>query len=200
MSSFSAALKALRTGRHLTQEELAVQIGISKSAVSMYECGEREPDFQIQARIADFFQTSIDALHGRAGKRSAVLTGRQVPLLGRIACGSPILAEENIEAYVPLPDGIRADYCLRCCGDSMINARILDGDLVLIRQQEEVEQGEIAAVLLHREATLKRVYLQEGKLTLMPENSKYPPIVLEQDDLEDVRILGKAVAFISRIV
>jgi len=81
----------------------------------------------------------------------------------------------------------------------MINARILDGDMVFIRQQPEVENGEIAAVLIDNEATLKRVYKQNGKLTLMPENSSYPPFTYSGSELENIKIIGKAVAFISAI-
>lgn len=122
---------------------------------------------------------------------------KKVPLLGRIACGQPILAEENFEGYINVPDGVEADFTLQCQGDSMINARIFDGDMVFIRQQPDVDNGEIAAVLIEREATLKRVYKQDGKLTLMPENSSYPPMVYTGIELNQIHIIGKAVAFLS---
>lgn len=124
---------------------------------------------------------------------------KKVPLVGTIACGEPILAAENIEDEIEAPENVRSDFALRCKGDSMINARINDGDIVFIRQQEKVENGEIAAVLLDDEATLKRVYIDNGTITLVAENPKYPPRVFKSEDGVSVRILGKAVAFLSMI-
>lgn len=124
---------------------------------------------------------------------------KTVPLLGSIACGSPILAEENIEAMLPLPDFIRADFALRCKGDSMIDARILDGDFVYIRKQPDVENGEVAAVLIDDEATLKRVYKHNGQIVLQPANPAYPPMVYTGEDINNLRILGKAVYFVSAV-
>ncbi|MBR3561183.1 MAG: hypothetical protein IKN81_06635 [Oscillospiraceae bacterium] len=125
---------------------------------------------------------------------------RHVPRLGAIACGEPILAEQNIENYDEVPDYIKCDFTLLCRGDSMINARVYDGDVVCIKQQERVENGQIAAVLVNDEATLKRVrYLQNG-IALWPENPEYDPLVFTGDEVERVRILGLATHFISKIV
>ena len=126
-------------------------------------------------------------------------TMKRIPLIGSIACGAPILAEEHIEDYVDLPGHIRADFSLTCKGDSMINARIFDGDIVYIRQQETVENGEIAAVLIGTEATLKRVRLFDDHIVLEPENPMYKPLVYWNEEMNTVRILGKAVAFTSAI-
>ena len=130
--------------------------------------------------------------------------GRTVPLIGTIACGTPILANENVEMDIPLPDNIMADFCLQCKGDSMINARIFDGDVVFIRQQPTVENGQIAAVLIDdtadvAEATLKRVYIYEDKIMLVAENAQYPPMSFDKEQMNSVRIIGKAVAFLSGI-
>lgn len=124
---------------------------------------------------------------------------RKIPLVGTIACGDPILAEENIEDYVEIPKHIKADFALTCKGDSMINARIFSGDIVYIRQQETVENGEIAAVLIDEEATLKRVRLFPDRIILEPENPMYDPFVYRGDEMNNVRILGKAVAFTSAV-
>ena len=124
---------------------------------------------------------------------------RKVPLVGSIACGTPILAQQNLDGEVDIPAEIRADFALRCKGDSMINARIYSGDIVYIRQQEEVEHGEIAAVLIGEEATLKRVYLFEDHISLEAENPQYRPIVYWGEDMNSVHILGKAVAFTSDV-
>lgn len=124
---------------------------------------------------------------------------RQIPLIGTIACGQPILADEHIEAYVDVPRNIKADYALTCKGDSMINARIFPGDIVYIRQQDQVENGEIAAVLIDNEATLKRVRLFDDHIVLEPENPQYRPLSYWGEEMNSLRILGKAVAFTSSI-
>lgn len=121
----------------------------------------------------------------------------KVPLVGTIACGTPILAVENIEEYIDMDKSVRADFCLRCKGDSMINARIFDGDIVYIRKQADVNNGEIAAVLIDGESTLKRVFKYEDKIELRPENPLYKSIYIMPG--EDVRIVGVAVAFLSAV-
>ena len=124
---------------------------------------------------------------------------RKIPLIGSIACGAPILAEEHIEEYISIPKHVSADFALTCKGDSMINARIFDGDIVYIRQQDTVENGEIAAVLIDGEATLKRVRLFDDHISLEPENPQYRPLVYWGEEMNTIRILGKAVAFTSAI-
>ena len=125
----------------------------------------------------------------------------KVPVLGSIACGKPIFADEHLECYVDSINDTHSDFALWAKGDSMINARINDGDLVFVRQQEQVENGEIAVVLINDEATLKRVFYDEKKatLTLVAENPKYPPFIYQGEELENIRIIGKAVAFQSYI-
>ena len=125
----------------------------------------------------------------------------KLPLLGKIACGEPIFAAEDRESYVLAGTDIRADFCLKASGDSMINARINDGDIVFIRKQEIVNNGEIAAVIIDDSATLKRFYYyrQQGMIILRSENPKFEDIILSGSDLENVRVLGKAVAFQSDV-
>ena len=120
---------------------------------------------------------------------------KKIPLVGSIACGTPILAQQNIEKIVDVPENIRCDFSLTCHGDSMEGAGIHDRDVVYIRIQPEVENGEIAAVRIGEEATLKRVYYQNGTLTLMPANAAYAPMVYTGPDLTDVQIEGKAVGW-----
>lgn len=122
---------------------------------------------------------------------------KKVPLVGTIPCGEPILAIENIECDVDMPENIKADFALRCKGDSMIDAHIYDGDIVYINQQPIVENGEIAAVLVGEEATLKRFYRNDDTVTLMPCNPRYTPFVYTGEQLNNIRILGKAVGFTS---
>lgn len=129
-----------------------------------------------------------------------ILTGRnaanvkRIPVLGEVAAGEPIYAAEQYGEYIEIGgDGVQVDFCLRARGDSMVEARIQDGDLVFVRRQPVVEDGEIAVVLVDDEATLKRVYRQPDGIILKAENPKYPPIFISESDARDVRILGKAV-------
>ena len=125
----------------------------------------------------------------------------QKPLIGTIACGTPILAEQNIDSYIAVPQDIHCDFALRCDGDSMIGAHIMPGASVYIREQPDVENGEIAAVIVDDDhATLKRVYKTDTTMTLMAENSKYQPIVITGEDLSHVQILGRAVAFTNYLL
>ena len=217
MSKFSDRFKQLRKERGLTQQGLATELGFTKSSVNMYERGEREPGLESLETIADFFNVDMDYLLGASNTPNRFLAVAEgsgnpatapdnilpmpatytVPLLGTIACGEPILAAENIEDNVEVPEHIHADFALRCKGDSMINARIHDGDIVYIRQQPAVNNGEIAAVLIGDEATLKRVYVYEDHVVLQPENPAYEPLVYFKDAMQAVRILGKAVGFTS---
>ena len=126
---------------------------------------------------------------------------KRFPMLGEIACGEPVFMTEDKEHVVMADMDIKADFCLTAKGDSMINARIFEGDIVFIRSQPVVENGEIAAVAIEDEATLKRVYYypDKSKLILCPENSAYEPLVFIGEELNSIRILGKAVYFMSTI-
>lgn len=124
---------------------------------------------------------------------------KRIPMLGRIAAGDPILAAEHCGEYVELFDDIQVDFCLRVEGDSMVDARIVDGDIVFVRRQPTVENGEIAVVLIDDEVTLKRFYKTEAGIILKPENSKYQPTFYTEADFKNVRVLGKAVMFQSRL-
>lgn len=129
------------------------------------------------------------------------ITTHKLPMLGEIACGEPRFINENRESYVDAGTNIKADFCLKAKGDSMINARIMDGDVVFIRRQPVVENGEIAAVAIDDEATLKRFYRDEetGTITLVAENPAYAPMVFTSGNQKNVYILGKAIAFQSDI-
>ncbi len=202
---FKNKLKELRAKRAITQPMLARALNVSVGAVGNWETGNRTPDTDMLDRIARYFDVSVDYLLGRT---DALPIGanifplpetRTIPLLGDIACGSPILAEEDAEESMPLPPHITADFCLRCKGDSMIGARIHDGDIVYIRRQSDVDDGQIAAVLIDDEATLKRVYKGNGSMILQAENPAIKPMIYTARDAESVRILGLAVAFTSRV-
>ena len=203
-------IRALRESLNMTLEQVGDIVGVGKSTVRKWETGA----------IANMRRDKISGLAKALHTSPAYLMGwtddaspddlipdniipmpamRRIPLLGSIACGEPILAQENLEGDVDLPDHVHADFALRCRGDSMINARIFDGDIVYIRRQDEVDDGQIAAVLIGDEATLKRVRLFPDHLSLEPENPRYRPIVLWGEEMSGVRILGLAVAFTSPV-
>lgn len=322
MSDFSSILKRLRKEKNMTQPELAQHLDISRSAISMYEIGSREPDLETLEAIADFFNVDMDVLTGRAayknydsvsGRIKAILKYRHLsiselanildvdknelfdfickttdtdfdyndprlhgiadalsvsvdvfwgynvlsddttenyisflfnkidknlplteqeslavskylnsseynkesvipdgfqplpntikcPRLGVISCGDPIMSEENFDGYDDVPEHINCDFTLICEGDSMIGARICDGDTVYIKQQPTVENGQIAAILIDgTEKLLKRVYITEDSIVLQAENPAYPPRSFFKEDMNRVSIIGRAVGFYSNI-
>lgn len=189
-------------------EKVADIIGVSPATIYRYEKGDIEKvPGDVLFSIAKALHTTPAYLMGWEEAPESISADNivpipkmtKIPLLGNIACGDPITAEENLDGFVSAPEEISADFALRCKGDSMIGARILDGDIVLIRQQPDVEDGEIAAVLIDNEATLKRVHKKAGCLILNPANPAYEPIVITGEELNDVRIIGKAVYFISAV-
>lgn len=198
--TFGSRLRTARKAKQLTQKELAAKIKAAHNSISNWENDQNMPDpdtiqnlcWALDVEPNYFFSVDSSPLNIVPMPKM-----RKVPLLGSIACGAPILAEEHIDGEVDTPKSIHADFALTCKGDSMINARIFDGDIVYIRQQETVENGEIAAVLIDNEATLKRVCLFGDHISLEPENPQYRPIVLWGEDMNTVHILGKAVAFTS---
>ncbi len=211
-------LKERRVELGLTQSDVARHVGVSEATVSRWESGDIASMKQNRiAALAEILRLEPAAIIAAEGQPVAnALRGapsvlsvpenvlplpqmRPLPLLGAIACGAPILAAENIDDFLQIPDNIPADFCLRCKGDSMINARIFDGDIVLIREQPDVDNGEIAAVLIGDEATLKRVYKYPNRVELRAENPMFAPLNYEGGDLNRIRILGKAVAFLSAI-
>lgn len=215
MSRLSVRLRSLREEKGLSQNEMAKFIGKSKSSVNMYERGEREPGIEILEAYADYFNVDMEYLIGKTDVRNRYSENnipaaeniipmpkiRKIPLVGTIACGTPILAVENIEDEVDIPEHIHADFALRCKGDSMIDADIQDGDIVYIRRQDEVVPGQIAAVLVEDEATLKRFYYDEaaGVVTLVPANSAMPPQVYHGETLNHIKILGLVVGLTRSI-
>ena len=199
-------IKQRRLALGLTLEEVATRVGVAKSTVKKWESGQ----------IASMRQTKIAALAETLGVQPTFfiyedeatpapnvlpIKKKRFPLLGKIACGEPIFVDEERESYVEAGTEINADFCLKCAGDSMIGARILNGDIVFIRRQDMVENGEIAAVVIDDEATLKRVFYdpEKGKMVLQAENPSFPPLVYVGDELNEIRILGKAVAFQSDV-
>ena len=190
-------VRALREKQGLSQEQLAIELGYrDRSTIAKIETGKQGLSQKKIRKLAAFFNVSIYHIMGI----NEMPTTYRIPILGSIACGAPILAQQHIDGYTGVPDTLHADFALICKGDSMMGARIYDGDLVYIRQQETVENGEIAAVLIDGEATLKRIRLGPDSIALMPENPMYRPLILWGEEMNQVRILGKAVAFTAHVI
>ncbi len=203
-------MKSLRAEKGISMRDAAKCLHMPYTTYVNYEKGEREPNSETLIAIATFYGTSIDYLLGKTSLRHYTAEPmpdniipmpkmRRIPLLGTIACGDPILAQENFDGDVDLPENIHADFALRCRGDSMINARIFDGDIVYISIDREIHDGDIVAVRIGDEATLKRIYRYPTRLELRPENPTFPVFQYEGEQLEDVQVIGKAVAFTSPV-
>lgn len=198
--------------RGVKQIELATLSGISKYSISHYLKGDWEGKQDAVYELARVLDVSEAWLMGYdvPPERKTVAKGapaippgfiplpkmKKVPLIGAIACGDPITALQNREGEVDAPEDMRCDFALKCHGDSMTGAGIHDGDTVFIRIQPEVENGEIAAVRIGEEATLKRVYLHPDYIELRPENSAFESIIRRKEDMNDVQIEGKAVGWL----
>lgn len=217
----SENIKTLRRRYGLTQQELGEIAGVSGKAVSTWELGVKEPRMSAIQRIADHFGISKSSIIEDGGMELPTyvhsastptppeyrydnifpITTKRVPFLGSIACGEPVFANEEHELYVEVGTNVHADFCLQAAGDSMIGARIHDGDIVFIRKQDMVDNGEIAAVIIEDEATLKRVnyYPDKNLLILHAENPSYKDLIYTDAELDQIVILGKAVAFQSDV-
>ena len=180
--------------RHISQNKLAKLAQISQSGISSIISGAVSPKEVTVSAIAKALGCSVSELMGELPTNFLQLNRNAVPIIGTIACGTPILAEENVEGFADLPDGIRADFALRCKGDSM-SPTFIDGDLVLIRQQPDVENGQIAAVSIDGEATLKHVYHQAGGLLLVADNPLFAPITVSPGMDEQIIIHGLAIGY-----
>jgi repressor LexA len=212
-------LKNERKKIGLSQTEFADKLGMNARTYASYERGERDISTAVLLNICKTLNISSDVLLGNDltyeenNDISALpvlmekypnikpIKLKRFPMLGEIACGEPVFADEDKEHYVMADMDIHADFCLTAKGDSMINARIYEGDIVFIKEMPIVENGDIAAVIINDEATLKRVYYypDDSMLQLVAENPKYKPLVYQGEELNHIRILGKAVYFMSAV-
>lgn len=206
-------IKERRKELGLTVDELAEKLGKNRATIYRYESNEIEKlPTTVLEPLANALGVSPGYLMGweQIGDVAALMDRydnispvklKRFPLLGEIACGQPIFADEDKESFVMADMDIRADFCLRAKGDSMINARIYDGDIVFIKEMPMVDNGDIAAVIIDDEATLKRVYYypKKNKLMLVAENPAFEPLVYINEELNYIRILGKAVYFMSAL-
>lgn len=208
--SIGEIIKQLRTSCEMTQQELADKLNISKQAVYKYETGivTNIPSDKIEAmaRIFGVLPQTIMGWSDQDGSDDLSKFGirpalhKKIPMLGEIACGKPIFAEQNFDTYVDVAEDNKADFCLTCKGDSM-SPLILNKDIVFIRKQDIVDNGQIAAVVINDEATLKRVFYDKPNniVSLISENTAYPPMIYSGEALNDIHILGKAISICRKI-
>ena len=207
MSEISQRIRMLRQKYNISIDDLANKIGKNRATIYRYENGDIENmPTSILKPLAEALHTTPEYLMGwdvnRANKIDIVpLSKIKITVLGTVACGKPIYAEEHLECYVDTIGNIKPDFALWAKGDSMIDARIYDGDLVFVKKQEMVENGEIAVVLVNDEVTLKKVFYEPNKnrIMLMPANKNYQPFIYEGEELNNIHILGKAIAFQSNL-
>ena len=198
---FSERLMQLMADNNDTIYSLAEYLHLSPSAISRYTSATMTPKILTIEAMSVKYGVNPPWLMGADVDKylGAVMISKRVPIFGTIAAGQPILAQQNIEGYEYVPENVDVDFCLRVKGDSMTGARILDGDIVFIRKQSDVETGEIAAVMIDGEVTLKRVYKMNGTVILRPENPNYSEQIYSKKDMKEVIILGKAVRFQSEV-
>ncbi|OUN38324.1 MULTISPECIES: XRE family transcriptional regulator [Erysipelotrichales] len=206
---FSKNLKYQLNIHKKTQADIVNDLNITSSTVSDWVNGKKYPRMDKVQILADYLGIlKSDLVEDKSNDDSDYINNIykidkiKLPFLGSVACGEPIYADENRESYIMVGTDIHADFCLQCKGDSMINARIHDGDIVFVRKQDIVNNGEIAVVIIDDEATLKRFYYykEQNMVILRPENNKYQDIVLTGEELEKVKVIGKAVAFQSDVI
>lgn len=199
MTALSEVMKKRRKELGLTLAQVADLVGVTEATAQRWESGNiKSVRHDKITLLADALKVSPADLMGWEIKSSFPKNAqpmpemRQIPRVGRIACGEPITAEENIEGYDETPAGWHADFSLLCVGDSM-SPKIEDGDIVAIRCQPQVNNGEIAAVRIGDEATLKMVFIHQDYIELRPVNPSYPSIIRRLEEMEEIRIEGKAV-------
>jgi lexA repressor len=196
---FAKRLKELRVSRGLTQDDLARELNLVKSSISMYENGKRKPSFEVLEAIADYFNVNMDTLYSSAPVFVPSL--KRVPMLGYAAAGQPL---ENLDGqdtyYVETDSRYAVDFCITVRGDSMINAGINDGDIVFVKAQPEVPNGKIACVEIDNERVcIKRFYKTDTGVMLVSENPKYAPLQFSESNCTDFKVLGLAVLKQSEI-
>ena len=208
MNNIALRIKQRREQLGMSAEQLAEKIGKAKTTIYRYENGfiEKMPS-SVLSDIANALNVTPTFLMGLEDNLFATSSEirpvrlKKFPMLGEIACGKPIFVDEDHETYIDAAADIKADFCLTAKGDSMIGARIYDGDVVFIKEQPIVDNGQIAAVIIDDSVTLKRWYYypDKHKLILTPENPKYEPLVYVGEELNSIRCLGRAVYFMSNL-
>ena len=187
-------IEKYRKLKGISAEEVGNRVGLTKKTIRRYETGEIRIINDRVLAIADALDVDPSDLYEGTDVIETTDNVEKLPIVGAVSCGNGVIAYEEIEGYEEVPSSwIRGGkyFFLRAKGDSMINAHITDGALLLIRRQDDVENGEIAAVLIDDEAVLKRIYKSGDTIILQSENPNYQPIIINKNDMKDIRIIGK---------
>ena len=205
---FGKHIKQLRLENGLSQAQMAKKLGVTQGAISQWEGGHTRPDAEQLIQMPKLFQVPLDYFANERPEKDldgvVEMRRRAIPVVGEIACGEAIPAEENIDGWIDLPNGIAADFALICKGDSMAPT-FLDKDYVLIRKQPDVDDGRIAAVMMDDGfgkclATLKRVrHIPDGLILIADNGAVFPPLVLRGEEAANVKILGAAIGYTRMI-
>lgn len=212
-------IKNYRKSKDISMQDFADKANLSKSYISMLENNKNPstglpitPTLPTIKSIASAMGLSFDELFSIIDPDSEIslndfdysrfglfpVEKHEIPLLGRIACGKPIFADENIETYID-PKDVEADFALRCEGDSMIDMGIEDGDIAFIRKQETLNNGDVGVIAVDDEVTLKRFVRYPDRIELHPANQKYMALIILESEHKDVRIIGKLVGFYHQV-
>lgn len=198
MSSIGQRIKTMRMTRGWTQQELADKLRCGTSTIGMYETDKREPDLDTIEALADVFNTTISSI---LGEKANILSNirplsdqkmTKVPLIGEVAAGIPILAEQEYDVFIEGPS--KADYALRVEGDSM-SPTYLPGDVIYVRETPDVDNGRVGVVLVDDSATLKHIYHMKDGLTLVSDNPNYAPMMITFQEHDVIRILGEVCGY-----
>ncbi len=199
-ASFGARLRSVMKAQGDTIYTVAAYLGMKPSTISRYTNGQYMPKAPTLEMLARRYGVNPAWLMGEAVNRTqTAMPQGMVPILGDVAAGLPIWAEQNFDGYTAIDTEEHVDFALRIRGDSMTGARILNGDLVYVRRQPQVENGEIAVVLVDGEATVKRVFDHADSLVLHAENEAYPDMVFPKDNTHSLAILGKVIFVKGRV-
>ena len=195
---FGKIIRKIREENNWTLDDMAKKLGTTKQALSKYERGERTPKITVAAKFADILGISLEELTGAKERMPenlfpiSQLHRQRIPLIGSVAAGTPILATEHHDIFIDSP--AEADYALRVQGDSM-EPTYLDGDIVYIRQTDDVDDGTVGVVLCEDSATLKHIYHIDNGVQLVSDNPKYPPMIRTWPEYDSIRILGRVVGY-----
>lgn len=196
-------LRELRKKCGLTMKELGMEIGVAESTVSQYETGKRQPDYETLLKLSEYFGVSVDYLLGRESVTDSPPApsrpgSKWIPVLGKVAAGTPIEAVEDILDYEEIDAHTASSgehFALQIKGQSM-EPRIKDGDVVIVRKQDDCDSGDVAVVLVNGdEATVKRIKKEPAGIMLIPSNPSYEPKFYSNDQIASlpVRIIGKVI-------
>jgi repressor LexA len=200
--SFGSRLKEARKNKNYSRASLAKLLDVTASSISNYENGISSPKEEILLKLFNvldvtpnyLFQDSFNGDYITPILNKEELTKNSFPIIDGIDSGDLIFAKEDFSTYLFLEDDIDADYCIKITDNSMISARICEGDIVFIKKQSTINNGKIAAIIINDEVVLKRIYLHKDKILLISENYNYEPILMTADEFK-ISIIGKVVAF-----